>query len=221
MGGSTLRFDNLESAQVASVAAVNSTLAASGGGLFAFLFRLRHSTYDLAKTCNGILAGLVACSAGCVDMHLSVAIATGVLGGLAMEGGHALVQYFHIDDPLDAFAVHACAGATGVLTRPLFDKTGVDAKMFGAHCLAVLCISLWSGGWTCIVFGFMKLINKFRIPDIVEEKGGNLQLAQPEVYRISEGTQAVSRCNTAASTPAHSPVHSPAPHIYLGKAPAV
>jgi len=38
---------------------------------------------------------------------------------LPWKGGHALVQYFDIDDPLDAFAVRACAGATGVLACPL------------------------------------------------------------------------------------------------------
>lgn len=41
---------------------------------------------------------------------------------LTWKGGHALMQYFHIDNPLDAFAVHAGAGATGVLACHLIDR---------------------------------------------------------------------------------------------------
>merc|ERR1719240_548996 len=183
--GSTLKFDGLDSAQDASLAAVNTTLSGSGGGITVFFLRLRANSYDLSGTCNGILAGLVAISAGCVYVYPSVAIVIGVLGGIAMECGHILIRHLHIDDPLDAFAVHACAGATGVLVRPLFDKTGVDGKMFGALCLALVCIGAWSGGWTLLVFGLMKTMHNLRISIPVEETGSNVEFAQPEIYRSS------------------------------------
>merc|ERR1712107_332276 len=40
---------------------------------------------------------------------------------LPWKGRPALVQYFHTANPLDTIAVHAGAGATGVLARHLID----------------------------------------------------------------------------------------------------
>jgi len=200
--GSTLSFDSTSAAQDASLAAVNTTLAASGGGLAVFVVRLRHHKYDLAGTCNGILAGMVCICAGCVNVYPSVAFLSGILGGISMECGHVILRYFKIDDPLDAFPVHGCAGATGVLTRPLFDKVGVDGDMFAAHCLGVLCISAWSGCLSVMSFGFTKFIKKLRVAEDVEEVGTNTEMAQPVVYR-----PATPRGDITSDTPMGTPSH--------------
>jgi len=183
--GSTLAFDGLATAHQASLVAMNTTLSAASGGIMVFLLRLRNKHYDLAGCCNGIIAGLVVICAGVGDMYPSAAIASGLLGGLAMEGGHVLVLKLHIDDPIDAFAVHGCAGMMGIIIRPLFDSTGVDGEMFGAHILAIVCICAWSGGWTAIVFGLLKLTGKLRMSVEEEESGSNVELATPDMYRTT------------------------------------
>jgi len=181
--GSTLGFDSLDTAHSASLVAMNTTLSAASGGIMVFVLRLRSGHYDLAGCCNGILAGLVTICAGVGDVYPSVAIASGLLGGLAMEGGHVLVMKLRIDDPLDAFAVHGAGGMMGVIIRPLFDKEGVDGEMFGAHILAIVCICAWSGGWTAIVFGLMRFLGKLRVSVEEEEFGTNAELTTPDMYR--------------------------------------
>merc|ERR1712137_1514855 len=137
--GSTLGFDSLDTAHSASLVAMNTTLSAASGGIMVFLLRLRSGHYDLAGCCNGILAGLVTICAGVGDVYPSVAIASGLLGGLAMEGGHLLVQKLQIDDPLDAFAVHGAGGMMGVIIRPPLIR-----KVLMEKCLVPIFWPLWS-----------------------------------------------------------------------------
>ena len=44
----------------------------------------------------------------------------GVLGAMAMHGFSTLALKYHVDDPVDAFAVHAGSGLTGLLLTGLF-----------------------------------------------------------------------------------------------------
>merc|ERR1711933_448448 len=92
------------------------------------------------------------------------AICTGVCGGLMQEAGHHLMQKARIDDPLDAVAVHGCGGLTGVLMRPLVDKTKVRWHMFGVHCLAIICIAAWSGTLTAMVLVPLKWAGMLVVP---------------------------------------------------------
>lgn len=113
-----------------------------------------------------------------------MAIILGVAGGLAHEGGSIALKFFKIDDPLDAFAVHGCGGITGVLLRPLLDRTGPKGDMFATHCLAILIIVGWSGGLSAITFGILKVAGKLRIDDAEEEEGTDRVLSQ-RLYRDS------------------------------------
>merc|ERR1719482_2669275 len=107
---------------------MNTTVSASAGGGTVFCLRLRNMKIDVGGTCNGILAGLVAICAGVGSFEPGVSMIVGIVGGLACEGGHVLEQLLKIDDPLDAFAVHGCAGIAGLLLRPLLDRTGANGE---------------------------------------------------------------------------------------------
>merc|ERR1712048_846068 len=78
-----------------------------------------------------------------------------------------------VDDPLDAFAVHGAGGTVGVLLRPLLDRTGANGKMFGAHCLALVCIIAWSGGISGIMFGILKAVGALRVTADEESAGAD------------------------------------------------
>ena len=73
--GSTLGFVGAN-VEIAGVVAMNTSIAAGVGGFTALVFRValekckETSTtyYDVPATANGILAGLVAITAGCADV---------------------------------------------------------------------------------------------------------------------------------------------------------
>merc|ERR1711982_202020 len=82
------------------------------------------------------------------------------------------------DDPCDAFAVHGCGGITGVLLRPLLDRTGADAEMFGVHCLALFCIGAWAGGLSFLTFKVLKVAGILRVDRHEELHGADQHCAQ-------------------------------------------
>jgi len=199
-GGSTLTFSDVGTATQAGLVAVNTTIAASFGGLTVLVLRMRSKHYDLAGTCNGILAGLVAVSAGCGDMMPHYALLTGIIGAVAYELGVTWEQSIGIDDPLDAFAVHGCAGIAGVLTRPLFDRRGPQMNMWGWHIMAVLSIAAFSGGCTFICFFFLRVLGVLRIPDEEEKTGGDVHLSPRQMYVLDEYDAMKSHVYDAVNT---------------------
>lgn len=184
--GSTLAFSDAGAATQAALVAMNTTLSAASGGLTILILRLRTGRFDIGGTCNGILAGLVAVCAGVANFEPSIAIVVGFIGALAQELGHVLVLRLRIDDPLDAFAVHGCGGAAGVLLRPLLDKNGADASMFGIHCLAIVCIAAWSGGISALVFGALRLGGWLRTDAAEQDEGADATVLHCSAYHINE-----------------------------------
>lgn len=184
--GSTLAFSDTATATVGALVAMNTTLSAAGGGLIVFAVRLRTRTYDLAGICNGILAGLVSVCAGVGDMKPELALVTGILGGLAYEGGHLFTTALKIDDPLDAFGVHGCGGMMGVITRPLFSRQGVDGEMMKYHIIALFAIIAWSGGITLIIFLPLRLLGQLRVDVHEETMGGDSCLSPSKMYAMGE-----------------------------------
>ena len=181
--GSTLGFGDVGTATTGALVAMNTTIAAATGGLTAFLLRLRTGKKDLAGMCNGVLAGLVAVCAGVGAVDPGMALLIGAFGGAAMEGGHVLLQKLKIDDPLDAFPVHGCAGIIGCLLRPLLDRGGVQGEMMTAHIVGILVIIGWTGILSLIVFGGMKAAGQLRISDEVQELGADHSEMAQVAYR--------------------------------------
>mmetsp|Transcript_43356 Transcript_43356/g.80929 ORF Transcript_43356/g.80929 Transcript_43356/m.80929 type:complete len:515 (-) Transcript_43356:349-1893(-) len=182
--GSQLAMASEGDGVYASLVAMNSTLAASAGGITVFFLRLAQTCgkeYDMTGMCNGILAGLVAICAGVAVVEPSMAMVTGALGGIFQEIGHLLVLALKIDDPLDAFAVHGMGGICGMLTRPLFDWTGAKESLFGWHLAALAAIWAWTMGWSIVIMLPLKLLKLLRISDAEETTGGDVHLAHSPV----------------------------------------
>merc|ERR1719333_1786947 len=100
-------------ANSAGLVAVNTTLSPCVAGLVVFALRatlVAPKKLDVGGFCNGILAGLVAITAGCAFVRPWEALVIGLIGGFVYQGASMLVQKLQIDDVVDAFAVH---GATG------------------------------------------------------------------------------------------------------------
>jgi Amt family ammonium transporter len=120
--GSTLGLSSTSAGMLAAVVAMNTTIAASLGGLTVLVLRLIiYKKYDVSGMCNGILAGLVSITAGCGNVESGSALVIGIIGGIIFQLTSMLLKKVKVDDPIDAFPVHGAAGAWGVLAACLFD----------------------------------------------------------------------------------------------------
>jgi len=116
--GSTLSATDTRIALVA----VNTMLASSAGALSALLYvRFAFRKPDVGMTCNGLLGGLVAITAGCAFVSPAAAVLIGFVAGVVVVWAVALLERrLRIDDPVGAIAVHGGCGAWGALAVGLF-----------------------------------------------------------------------------------------------------
>ena len=116
-GGSVLSADPA----LTSLTLVTTCLAAAAGGVAAFLFDLAlYKKYDLTMFLNGILGGLVGITAGADQMSPTDAILIGLIAGIIIVLGVALIDKLKLDDPVGAVAVHLICGIWGTLAVGIF-----------------------------------------------------------------------------------------------------
>jgi Amt family ammonium transporter len=196
--GSTLGLSSAEAGKLAAVVAMNTTLAASIGGIIVLVLRkILLRRYDVGGMCNGILAGLVSITAGCGNVECGSALVIGAIGGIIFEGASRLLKLIKVDDPIDAFAVHGACGFWGVLAAALFDwgagfdkyngfnggfgnaedlsdppnKDNLWKSGFAAAIVEVLVIIAWVGGNSAIIFFPLRLAGFLRVADDVQDQG--------------------------------------------------
>ena len=112
------------------IVVINTFIAASAGGfagMFAGLAN-RKGVLKPSDSINGMLGGLVACTAGVHLMQGFDSVVVGACGGfIAIFGAVFVRNVMAIDDPLDAFAVHGLAGIFGTLAVVFLIEPGVSA----------------------------------------------------------------------------------------------
>ncbi|MDE2670342.1 MAG: ammonium transporter [Chloroflexota bacterium] len=183
--GSTLGLSGGGASLAASVA-VTTTLAAGAGGITAMLWsRFRTGRYDAGLTINGILAGLVAITAGTATVDPWASVVIGAIGALVMYYGVQLLDArFRIDDPVGAVSVHAFAGIWGVLAVGLFSsEAGMTAAGYanpehyglflggGGEQLLMQLIGIAAiVGWTAVTAGILFFAIKFTVGLRVSEE---------------------------------------------------
>mmetsp|Transcript_11542 Transcript_11542/g.36539 ORF Transcript_11542/g.36539 Transcript_11542/m.36539 type:complete len:452 (-) Transcript_11542:2160-3515(-) len=200
-GGSTLSvFTSAYSRDLARVC-VTTTLGAASGALSSFaLVHFTSHIWDVTAVGNGVLAGLVSITAGCVVVDPWAAIVIGVVAGFAYLGGVQLERLLKIDDPLDAFPVHGAAGAWGVFAvgmfcRPEYSYNGLGSHGFvypgaqpdllGIQIVTFLIITIWVGVCSTVIFGSLRLAGILRVPAEVEEAGMDVSKHGGEAYDLS------------------------------------
>ncbi|WML23897.1 ammonium transporter [Neobacillus sp. OS1-33] len=118
--GSTL---DASSSALAPIA-INTMLAgASGGSAALFLTMRKFGKADPSMTINGVLAGLVAITAGCAYVSEWSAILIGALSGLIVIYATLFVDYLKVDDPVGAVAVHGFGGVFGTIAVGFLDQS--------------------------------------------------------------------------------------------------
>lgn len=187
--GSTLAIVGQE--ETAGLVIVNTTLCPSVCALTCLLLDMlfkKAKVIALEPALNGILAGLVAITAGCDAMTPGYAILTGALAAPIYLGTSKLQKMLYIDDVVDAGPVHFWCGIWGVLAVGLFadiDDSGIlgttegakdgiflgEGKQFGRQLKFVIYITLWVLATSLAMFVPLKVLRLARVSAEVEESG--------------------------------------------------
>lgn len=193
--GSTGSMHDKETANTAGLVAVNTTLAPCMAGLVVFFLRakvLEPKMLDICGFCNGILAGLVAITAGCNAVRPWEACFIGFIGGFVYQAASMLLRRLKIDDVVDAFPVHGACGCWGVLALGFFgnpeDGIGGNGCFYGGNqmgtqIVAVLIIGAWTAALSCMVLIPLKLSNCLRLSNDFQQKGADeMEHSPPKAY---------------------------------------
>src|SRR6476660_9627749 len=183
--GSTLGATDLR----IGIVAVNTLLAACIGFVMAMITTdVKYGKPDISMSCNGMLAGLVAITAGCAFVAPWAAVIIGAVAGVLVVYSVEFWDRRGIDDPCGAISVHGVNGAWGVLSVGLFaDGTygsgwnGVagnvkglfygDVGQLGAQLFHVVVGFVWAWGITWIIFTIAKNFMQIRVSPEVEIEG--------------------------------------------------
>ncbi len=139
-GGSVLSADP----ELTSLTLVTTCLAAAAGGVSAFLTSFaKYKNFDLTMFLNGILGGLVGITAGADQMSPNEAVIIGLIAGVIVVFGVALIDKLKLDDPVGAVAVHLICGIWGTLAVGIFGQmAGMDqflVQLAGVGAAATFC----------------------------------------------------------------------------------
>jgi Amt family ammonium transporter len=123
--GSTMAAD-LSIAQIA----MTTNMAAATGAIAAMITSwIIFGKADVSMTLNGVLAGLVAITAGCAYVSPLSSAIIGAIGGVAVVFAVLGFDRMRIDDPVGAISVHGVCGTIGTVCVGLF----ADAKYAPAN----------------------------------------------------------------------------------------
>jgi Amt family ammonium transporter len=185
-GGSVLSADP----ELTSLTLVTTSLAAAAGGVAAAFFsNLLYKNFDLTMFMNGVLGGLVGITAGADQMSPTDAILIGLIAGVIVVLGIALIDKLKLDDPVGAVAVHLICGIWGTLAVGIFGAmAGFDqflVQLIGVGIVGAFCVAT-----SFIILMIVKSTTGLRVDKDEELNGLDLSEHGMEAYadfRINEG----------------------------------
>ena len=184
-GGSVLSADP----ELTSLTLVTTSLAAAAGGVAATFFsNFLYKNFDLTMFMNGVLGGLVGITAGADQMSPTNAIIIGLIAGVIVVLGIALIDKLKLDDPVGAVAVHLICGIWGTLAVGIFGAmAGFDqflVQLIGVGIVGAFCV-----GTSFIILVIVKATTGLRVEKEEEINGLDLSEHGMEAYadfRINE-----------------------------------
>ncbi len=177
-GGSVLSADP----ELTSLVLVTTCLSAAAGGVAAMVLSfILYKNLDLTMFLNGILGGLVGITAGADLMSPNEAVIIGLLAGIIIVLGVALVDKLKLDDPVGAVAVHLICGIWGTLAVGIFGSMAGGAQfmtqLYGVLIIGAFCI-VTSG----IIIGVLKATMGIRVSKEEEIEGLDLHEHGMDAY---------------------------------------
>ena len=157
---------------------LTTNLAAAAGGIGTmFTSWIKYGKPSFSLTLNGVLAGLVAITAGCDLVSPLGASIIGLVAGIILVFSIEFIDAkLHVDDPVGASSVHGVCGIFGTIATGLFALDGGAFYgggwgFFGAQCLGVLAIDSWAAAAGVVLFFGIKKIAGLRVDKRIEEEG--------------------------------------------------
>jgi len=173
--GSTLGMGDPE--LVAHIFVTTNGAAAAGAVATLITTWIKYGKPGLSMTLNGVLAGLVAITAGCDVVSPGGAVIIGFIAGVLVVYA---VEFFDriakIDDPVGAVSVHAINGAFGTIAVGLFATDGGllyggGAGMLLSQVIGVAAVAAWGIGTGLVLFYILKATIGLRVTAKEEENG--------------------------------------------------
>jgi Amt family ammonium transporter len=157
--------------------ATNTFLASAAGGMATMLYTfMRYKKVDITMVINGVLAGLVAITAGCNVVSPDSALIIGFIAGTIVDIAVVVVDKMKVDDPVGAVAVHGVNGFFGTIAVGLFSqKNGLfitgESAQFITQLIGVSVISVFSFVLTYAIFMTLKKTIGIRLSHKAESAG--------------------------------------------------
>ncbi|ESO88327.1 hypothetical protein LOTGIDRAFT_126447, partial [Lottia gigantea] len=181
--GSTFGISGLKW-KLAARSAVSTISASTAGGVVGLLssYIVKKRTFDVAYLINGVLGSLVGITATCAMVHPWEGLVIGLIGGSVTITGVALLDRFHIDDPVGCVGTHALGGAWSMLAAGLFARRDTFAKelhldavqngllngggfyQLGVQTLAVVTLTVWTLFTSFFFLKIIDLVMGLRVP---------------------------------------------------------
>ena len=157
--------------------ATNTFLASAAGGISTICYTfLRYKKVDITMVINGVLAGLVAITAGCNVVSANSALIIGLVAGTLVDMAVVIIDNLKIDDPVGAIAVHGINGFFGTIAVGLFsEKNGLfvtgETSQLIVQFTGVAVISVFSFVLTYTIFKILKATMGIRLSHKAESAG--------------------------------------------------
>ena len=177
--------------------AVTTNMAAAAGAIGALAISWAwFKKPDPSFALNGVLAGLVAITAGCDVISVPLSLLTGLIAGCLVVIAAVVIDRLRIDDPVGAVSVHGVCGAWGTMAVGLFASDGGLLTTGNAHQLVIQLIGIlsafvWSFGLALLLFYAIRVTVGLRVKAETELAGLDISehgiLAYPEAFVIDTG----------------------------------
>ncbi|CAM3487077.1 ammonium transporter [Marinicrinis lubricantis] len=161
--------------------ALNTMLAASAGGIGSMICSVMMTKMvKVEHMLNGILAGLVAITAGCHVLGPFTSVMVGFIGGIIVVFAiYMLENKLKLDDAVGAVSVHGVCGVWGTLAIPLFApvdmlSAGSRWEQLQVQLLGVSVAFLWAFPLGLLCFWLIKKTIGVRVSPEEERLGLNV-----------------------------------------------
>jgi Amt family ammonium transporter len=184
----------------ATLALVNSQLAAAAGGIaWLIIDVIRYGKASALGFASGLVAGLATVTPASGFVGPMGAIAIGIAAGLGCYAAVTLKGKLNYDDTLDAFGVHGVGGAIGTILLGVFatkawNASGADglitgsASFLGKQILAVVVTAAFSAVGTVAILKVVDALVGLRATADEEREGLDINLHGEDGYAIGNPT---------------------------------
>ena len=177
-GGSVVTSESgFDLAAIGSVF-MNTILSSSACAVSAMIITwVRYGKSDITMTLNGIVAGLVAVTAGADQLPHYAALLVGVGAAFVMIYGIEFIDHIcKVDDPVGAISVHGLCGAFGTIMTGVFSvEKGViytgRFNFLGVQLIGVLSVAVYGLAAMTLLFVILKHTVGIKVSEKAEIMG--------------------------------------------------